>query len=119
MYIGHLLLIAILVVILLIAYIFSIKKSNAFTYNSFGISVIFFIISLKYCYDVFVLNPTPEGWIMTWSMYFLAQNEDFIFHNGVYFGLLWGIGISILSTIFGIISIMYKRKRLIKSAQVQ
>ncbi|MCK5763586.1 MAG: hypothetical protein KAH05_05660, partial [Clostridiales bacterium] len=54
-----------------------------------------------------IYNPTTEGYTITWSMYLLSQNEDFLFRNGKLFGLFWGTGIMIVSLILGIVNIKH------------
>lgn len=101
MYKGHFILLGALISILFITFIISKNKKRAFAYVSFGISIIFFLVSIKYYYDVYIYNPTLEGFEMTKTMYFLVQNEDFVLRNGKVFGLFWGGGIAIISLILG------------------
>ncbi len=107
MYIGHFILLMILASVLLIAFFISQKKKKTFAYACWGISVIFFFVSLRYFYDIFIYNPTTEGYTITWSMYLLSQNEDFLFRNGKLFGLFWGTGTMIVSLILGIVNIKH------------
>jgi hypothetical protein len=97
MYIGHAILIMVLVGILLIAFFVSQRGKQVFTYACRGIAIVFVFISFLYCYDVFINNPSSEGYEMTDVMYFLTQNEDFLLRNGKFFGLFWGIGIAAVS----------------------
>jgi len=96
-------LLLILTVVLLSALIISKNKKKVLTYLCWGISAIFFFISLRYYYDVYIYNPTSEGFVLTNSMYFLTHNEDFLSRNGKNFGLLWGGRITIVSFFLGMI----------------
>ena len=92
MYGGHYLLVAILIVILILLYGISQKRNYVFPYVCRVISVFFLMVTIVYCYDM-VTNPTKEGFRITWAMYFLAQNEDFLSKNGSMIGIYWGVGI--------------------------
>lgn len=111
MYKGHFILLMVLTSILLISLFLSQWKKRIFIYTCWGISIIFFMISLRYYYDVFIYNPTEDGFALTWSMYFLTQNEDFLHINGEMFGLFWGVGIMGVSFILGMIWLKYHNKK--------
>ena len=98
MYIGHIVLFLILAVILAAAGLFQGKRKWIFPAVCLSISVFFTYASIQYYFDVFH-NKMTDGFGLTWSMYLLTQNEDFVTRNGYYFGLYVGVGIAVICLI--------------------
>ena len=108
MYIGHFVLISILAAFLIFVRVFQRERKKLFPISCISIALFFIYATIQYYFDVFH-NTMQDGFELTWSMYLLAQNEDFLFRNGRCFGLYWGIGIVIVAFILATLSFFNKK----------
>lgn len=111
MYSGHVILLSVLVVALILVFVFQGQRKLLFPVACISIAIFFSYVSIQYYFDVFH-NPMSDGFGLTWTMYLLTQNEDFVSRNGYYYGLYWGIGIVTVSLILAVISLIKRRRAL-------
>ena len=109
MYIGHVILLAILAVVLLSALLLQRKIKRLFSNVCITIALFFTYLSIQYFFDV-ILNKSSEGIKLTFAMRLLTQNEDFVSRNGYYFGLYWGLGVVAVMLILLGISLARSKK---------